>query len=1802
MIPSSLLSRVFVGLPTASAANCQASLSNFSNPLVQQQISPQDTTLAPLGPSSNIRRFLSVLAFVGALGGGARQAEAQPSADGQGGSRESPVDSPHGLKAALKEFQSLQSTLAALPLEAVLMPQLLDRGAYDIEFFGKLLPGRYQNGLEVQGDSSILARLKIRDGRPEGDIVFSPFVLQHDFPLKDVPLVPDCAPGEIPAPVPLFSLNVSDGRFWADTPLLPQRLDVTPFITQEYFGASQGRIDPKLSAVATQVMGHFQNIPIAEGEKSLAELADPTVSWFRILANSNVNAALPPIGGTAEDIACAQGESLECSYFQMHWDELALGPITVKDIDLQALIRPDAESGTLKVKVPSAKVGTLIHRASEEAPATTISNARIVDLELELVYKEPGNPLAGMYPVAGKGTVRLSGVDLLGDIVLGSLGSGITFTLVGDADGNIATDLAFDGLRLKTADLLAQGGLAVHVEDLALLDDDGDGPRGRLQFDLVGGVPAYDARFFLGLKSATVKGEVGKNHVDAAMKDLSCEEVAVSTRNALAETRVRLQNCRGDLSGSARLFLDPPIGRVDPIVAAGFRGVEADLTVGPELFTLHHFALPDLSLDVQGGMQGFLAAYRLQSGLRRMFEGKELPEGITASTDAQGRLVTTVNLDQTLTGKGPLGSLKAGTAVLATATLSDFLSGPRAQFQASLPFGTQKITTPFGSIALEQGGVGVEGNEKVFQADVELPKNVRVSLSQVVDGITYEVEGSLQSAATFHASVDVTDPSRPQVKISQKNAANQAPLQGLVTVTAKKDGEVVGAGEVQATAHYQVEGQIGADRSRFSITVPTLTLETPITSEIVLPEFTIEAGSRHKTVLTGFAGEIKLEHKPFSLDSVWTAPDLDTNVTLAGSPVEKMVADLKGPIDVSVEGRAHGQQYRLKVAADGSVSFEGLTQNGSMAPYDLTVTAKIGESLSALAKASGKADGLDVSYDPTTGEVVVALKGVAGSLGLDGKSVLPIGLSDLDSKALLDGLNARIHVKTGEVILDVAAPAYPATTQPPEDFAEWMAWNRKSWETYRKEMNDGRHLAALSEQHAGLPSAPFPKGRGKIFVDLKPRKDGYSVSLNAYGGDTKKALTELAAQIQGDVVMVREYPNPPKPDPMPDETVVYNEGQDTVFFLDPSDESLVARLREGLGVDDSKARTLLQNGRLDLDLLAAEPYFAENFSIDTLRGIIRAYLDDRSPYFSKKSTRLFLALASLQTDLPKLVGFHKTFWSEKIRTTVSHVFDKSDFRGTMPSEQEGLNVAAYAYLPYDAETVMAILTDTERYDDWLPWIDEDMADSLVGTRTDFGTTLTFSYDQKPGTEDALPILSGRFLVIPHAKGGVLLIQEQAVDFEGDDIGELEERDEDHSDLADRSRFPLDLDILLGKTGRALNPVKDPVQIFSQLVNRAVSNLNHMLFTGERVDFRSYKATAESLTYTPEGIQRTSTPPEFMTLALKPDEVTVEKVQALTEITLKIEPSDKAIVKNMLVKGIGFSESQADEMIKAGKIDLNALAELEYIKKDFEADTVKSLAALFLVERPGVNENFLSRSDRFAIFWKDYREKNAEWSDADGDGARTLSFRAFGAAEFHRWSPHNKNQSDGNDTVAYTILPADAPFDKVLEAVSRPDWFKEFTENGTDAGDGDYTEAAQVPCADPKPGTVCIDNSFKLPALKFRLGTPDPASGLLKVGNVGVAPWWWVERPNLNGADSFEENQGAWVVVPRKDGSTLVFRYGLLNSTVQGDAALQEVAFKAVTGFMEGIYRKAVSGNGKPSTIDVTYGGLTVTGERAKEWR
>lgn len=1798
MIPSSLLSRVFVGVPAAGAANWEV-----AQP--QASLSLPVTNSAPLGPSPSVRRFLSVLAFVGTLGGGVGYASAQPSHDApkDSGGKDLPVDSPHGLKAALKEFQALQGTLSASPIETVLMPQLLDRGAYDIEFFGKLLPGRYQNGLEVQGDSSILARLKIRDGRPEGDIVFSPFVLQHDFPFKDVPLVPDCVPGEIPAPVPLFSLNINDGRFWADTPLLPQRLDVTPFITQEYFGTSQDQINPKLSAVATQVMGHFQNLPIAEGEKSLAELADPTVSWFRILANSDVNAALPPIGGTADDAACAQGESLECSYFQMHWDELALGPITVKDIDLQALIRPDAESGTLKIKVPLAKVGTLIHRASEDAPATTVSQARIVDLELELAYKEPGNPLAGMYPVTGKGTVRLSGVDLVGDIVLGSLGSGITFTLVGDADGNIATDLTFDGLRLETADLLAQGGLAVHIEDLALLDDDGDGPRGRLRFDLIDGVPAYDARFFLGLKSASVKGEVQKNHIDAEAKDLACEEVDVSTRNALAETRVRLQNCRGDLSGSARLFLDPPIGRVDPIVAAGFRGLEADLTVGPELFTLHHFALPDLSLDVQGGMQGFLAAYRLQSGLRRMFEGKELPKGITASTDSQGRLVATVNLDQTLTGKASLGSLKAGTAVLATATVSDFLSGkPRAEFQASLPFETQKITMPFGLIALEQGGVAVEGNEKVFVADVELPKNVRVSLSQVVDGITYEVEGSLQSAATFHASVDVTDPSRPQVKISQKNAANQAPLQGLVTVTAKKDGEVVGAGEVQATAHYQVEGQIGADRSRFSITVPTLTLETPITSEIVLPEFTIAAGSRHKTVLTGFAGEINLEHKPFSLDSVWTAPDLDTNVTLAGSPVEKMVADLKGPIDVNVEGRAHGQRYRLKVAADGSVSFEGVTQNGSMAPYDLTVTAKIGESLSALAKASGKADGLDVSYDPATGEVVVALKGVAGSLGLDGKSVLPIGLNDLDSKALLDGLSARINVKTGEVQLDVAAPAYPATTQPPEDFAEWMAWDRKSWETYRKEMNDGRHLAVLSEQHARLPSAPFPKGRGKIFVDLKPREGGYSVSLNAFGGDTKKALTELVAQIQGDVVMVREYPNPPKPDPMPDETVVYNEGQDTVFFLDPSDESLVARLREGLGVDDAKARSLLQNGRLDLDLLAAEPYFAENFSIDTIRGFIRGYLDDRSPYFSKKSTRLFLVLASLQTDLPKLVGFHKTFWSEKIRSTVSHVFDKSDFRGTMPSEQEGLNVAAYAYLPYDAETVMDILTDTDRYDDWLPWIEEDMADSLTGTRADFGPMLTFSFDQKRGTEDALPVLSGRFLVIPHAKGGVILIQEQAVDFEGADIGELEGRDEDHSDLADRSRFPLSLDILLGKTGRALNPVKDPVQIFSQLVNRAVSNLNHMLFTGERVDFRSYKATAESLTYTPEGIQRTSTPPEFMALALKPDDVTVEKVQALTEITLKIEPSDKAIVKNMLVKGIGFSESQADEMIKAGKIDLNALSELEYIKKDFDADTVKSLAALFLVERPGVNENFLSRSDRFAIFWRDYREKSASWSDADGDGARALSFRSFGAAEFHRWSPHNKNQSDGNDTVAYTILPADAPFDKVLEAVSRPDWFKEFTENGTDAGDGDYTEAVQVPCADPKPGTVCIDNAFKLPALKFRLGTPDPASGLLKVGSVGVAPWWWVERPNLNGADSFEENQGAWVVVPRKDGSTLVFRYGLLNSTVQGDAALQEVAFKAVTGFMEGVYRKAVSGNDQPNTIDVTYGGLTVTGERAKEWR
>lgn len=1798
-IGPNLLGGVNLGLSLSSFSSSQIPLQNsFSSHAGSLQALP--------APSVSLRRFFSVLAFAGALGGGAQQVLAQPSAAGPGGGKELPVDSPHGLKAALKDFQSLPGTLLVSP-EAVLMPQLLDRGNYDIEFFGKLEPGRYQNGLEVQGDSSILAKLKIRDGRPEADVVFSPFVLQHDFPLRNIPFLPETVPGELPAPVPLFSLQIRDGRFWADTPLMPQRLDVTPFITQEYFGGSQKEIDPKLSEVATKVMTRFKDLPIAEGERGLAALVDPSVSWFRILANAKPDAELPPIEGTPEDVACAKGESLDCSFFQMHWDKLALGPITLKDIDVHAFVRRDAASGILKVKIPKAMVGTLSHHVADNAPETTLSNARITDAELELAYKDPDNPMAGMYLSTGKGMIKLSGADVLGDIVLGSLGSGLSFTLAGDADGNIAADLGLDGVRLKTADLLVQGGLAVHVDDFALLDDDGDGPHGRVHFDFINGVPSYDARFFLGLKSATVEGAIDKNKFKAEAKDLACDEFSASSSNALVGSRIRLENCHGSLSGNARLFLQQPLaglGPIDPVLKAGFKGLDADLTVGPGLFALEHFRLPELQLDAGAGAQGFLAAYHLQNGVRRLFDGEELPQGISVKTGADGRLLASVNLDQGLTVKGPPGRLETGTAILGTAAVSDWMSAkPHADFQVSLPFKTQKIEMPAGSIVLEQGGLSVKGDEKKMEADLQPPKNVRVSFVQEVDGLTYEVKGSLQSAATFHASIDVTDPGQPRVTLSQDNALYDDPLQGTVTVTVKKGGEVLSSGEVHATADYRVEGEASADRSRFSIRVPNLTLETPVTSDIKLPDFTIASGSFQKTVLTGFAGEISLEHRPLSLKSVWTALDINAAVTLAGSPVEKKVADLKGPVEVTVKGEAHGQQYRLNVASDGSVSFEGIPQNGSLAPYDLTVNAKIGESLSAMAKLTGKADGLQASFDPATGDIVVALKGIAVGLGLDGKSVLPVGLNDLDSQALVDGLTARINVKSGTVSLDVAAPAYPATTQPPEDFAAWMKWDRTAWTTYRKEMNDGRHLAVLSEPHAALPSAPFPKGRGKIFVDLKSREGGYSVALNAFGGDAQKAVLHLVSQIQGDAVIVREYPNPPRPNPMPEETVVYNEGQDTVFFLDPSDESLVARLREGLGVDDSKARTLLQNGRVDLDLLAAEPFFAGNFSIDALRGIFRAFLEDHSnPYFSKNSTRLFLALASLQGDLSKLVGFHKTFWSEKVRSTVSHVFDKAEFRGTMPAEKEGINVAAYAYLPYDVETVMAILTDTARYDDWLPWIDEDMADSLSGTRADFGPLATFSYDQKKGTKDALPVLSGRYLLIPHAKGGVLLIQEQAVDFDGADSDELEGRDEDHSDLADRSRFPLSLDILLGKTGRALNPVKDPVQIFSQLVNRAVSNLNHMLFTGQRVDFRGYKATAESLTYTPEGIQRTSTPPEFLTLALSPGDVTQEKIDALTEITLKVEASDKAIVKNMLVKGIGFTESQADEMIKAGKIDLNVLAELEYIKKDFDAATVKSLAALFLVARPGVNENFLSRSDRFAIFWKDYREKSAGWADADGDGARSLDFRSFGAAEFHRWSPHNKNQSDGNDTVCYTILPAAAPFDKVLEAVSHPDWFKEYTENGTDAGDGDYTEAAQVACADPKEGTVCIDNSFKLPALKFRLGTPDPASGLMKIGSVGVAPWWWVERPGLNGADSFEENQGAWVVVPRMDGSTLIFRFGLLNSTVQGDAALQEVAFKAVTGFMEGVYRKAVSGNGKPGTIDVTYGGLTVTGERSKEWR
>lgn len=433
----------------------------------------------------------------------------------------------------------------------------------------------------------------------------------------------------------------------------------------------------------------------------------------------------------------------------------------------------------------------------------------------------------------------------------------------------------------------------------------------------------------------------------------------------------------------------------------------------------------------------------------------------------------------------------------------------------------------------------------------------------------------------------------------------------------------------------------------------------------------------------------------------------------------------------------------------------------------------------------------------------------------------------------------------------------------------------------------------------------------------------------------------------------------------------------------------------------------------------------------------------------------------------------------------------------------------------------------------------------------------------------MEVFSGRTVLVPKTDSegrvvGTFVIWQQAIDFPGPDALIYKGRDEDLSALADperpffstEHRYLIDFPLIGHRLNRLSHPNQNPVEILPFRLARGISNLYRLLYENRsprEMDLNRYQATPASLTTTPDGVVTTGRPRDFLTMSGK-------------AILLEVDPGERGRVVTLLRDGLGIDQVGAEGMIQAGKIEISDLAGLDFVRRVFTPETVESLARLFLVSQPGVNEPFISRGERFLLFLKDLRERFNQWSDADRDGARAIDFRGFTQERFHVWSSHNnRNRADGTDNVSYTVLPADLPLEALLDSFSHPENFTRYSD--------DYISAVNAPCENPRPGTRCIDSRLNLVVAEvdYRIEIPE---GLQYVGNVGIAPWHWTTRPDVpDNLEGFEENEGLWVLAPLKENQgTLLLRLGLLNTRLTGDAAMMQQASGRMATFVEGVYR------------------------------
>ncbi|MBF0103885.1 MAG: hypothetical protein HQM16_01045 [Deltaproteobacteria bacterium] len=1143
---------------------------------------------------------------------------------------------------------------------------------------------------------------------------------------------------------------------------------------------------------------------------------------------------------------------------------------------------------------------------------------------------------------------------------------------------------------------------------------------------------------------------------------------------------------------------------------------------------------------------------------------------------------------------------------------------------------------------------GVKPKSALLNTTLTLPEKLTVDWQQQLgDGATLKLAGDLDIKAKIKTDIDFVQGTLSSDPVAPINISGPITL----THTAANGKRTEFKIRIDQLAEMNLKGAFVNGKAQISLDVPRMDLKATLLEGFEVAGIVVPQDSNLHLPFTGFKGLVVLGMKDQQINLATTFTPFDfgpARLEIKGSPLEQFeLTPMKGPVEVTVQGLTHGQSY-VATADERGIS---LRSEAPAKPYAFDLAARVGSDLDVHLNSLSSSQ-INARYDFAAQEFALTLNETQILSGVDGYAKLlgrKLGLENINAKIKFERLDLTVNLKEKNARLDMVPPSVHPVFTLPQSVDEFFSWTKEQWQAWRDHMNKQKHLAVLSEKSTSLPASPLPRGKGQVYIDMLPAS--LSLNLDEYQQSPKKTGTDIVTQLKDSVIVNREWPNVTLPHPLPDDydprpAIRYSAGQDALFFMDPRDTKQIDRIQQVFQFEDpSDARRLFENGRIDVEDIIENDFFKQHFGADAVRGLLDSLFADEpsNQYFSEAGDRFLLALGDIREGLSgsnmQLVKWKKTFWSDKVRETMHRSFPDHKYQGVMQEGNDGVNQTTMAYLPFSPDRVFKIIQDTASYSEWIPGIEQSETGSgKLHASLRGGHDFTAAVDQKTHgavrvitqvleQSDHLQTMAIRYLVIPHARGGSLLVMQDARDFVGDDGMYYKGSDENLNEAGYADSFfntknwnadfltgddfdPLDpksyaklirMDSLNNRTKRAAFPNQNPSDVFRYMSNRMVSNLHHRLQSP--LDTRNLnsgvKIEPQTLTYYPGAVRATVNPKEFLFVQSTQD--TPEDEPVKPGLVLKVEEADIPRVVDLIKYSLGCEEAKAHQMIEEGVLSFESLQGIPFLKERYHPDTITALARAFVETVPQYFPGILSAGERFLLYLRDICTHGGGWGQT-GNNTASMDARAFRKPGHHNWSPHNNiKPSDGTDSIVMTGIPSGVSFYGLLRTMSRPENFQQvsLTDQG---GTGDIIKSEKTECpVTPEAGHYCVASRINLVVTDadYIIKVPDQlvfvgkegvvmehalltgAEAAVPAGYIGIAPWWW--QPSTG----FQENTGCWMVIPRLDGGFDIVRTGLLNTLVDGDEDAAMDAFKGLTKFIRGFHRETLKAEGsaqRPVTI------------------